>query len=130
MERLSKLLFCLVVAFTIGCKAKAQKVSGGIIGKWRSINPYYNRMMEVVFSGNDSSCTEIVSNAENKKVLSSYKAHFKIVNDSTIVLRYGSNNTYSKLAFTNADTVKFYPNTKELKESIPLRYLFTFKRVQ
>src|SRR5436189_151282 len=130
MVRSGKLLFFLVTAFTIGNNAKAQQISSSIIGKWISIKPYYNKTMEVVFSGNDSSYTEIVRNAENKKVISRYKVHFKIVNDSTIMLSGKSGNTYNKLAFTNTDTVKFYPYKKELKESIPLSYLFTFKKIK
>lgn len=126
MEGLGK--FLLVATFFIGCNVKAQQVSGNVIGKWKSINPYNNRMMEVIFLDSDSSYTEIVRNAQNNKVFSRYNAKFKIVNDSTIKWSLKSNSTYSKISFTNIDTMKFVPYKKELKESIPLRYVFTFKR--
>lgn len=129
MEKLGNLLSFILLILLMECNVNAQQFDKSIFGKWVSVKPYYNSMMELNFR--DSFYTEIIRDAQNKKIISTYKAHFRMMNDSVIILKEKSTRVdiYRKLQFRNADTVRFYPYKKEFKESIPLLYLFTFKKI-
>lgn len=125
LNRLSSIIMCFFIA---AASAKAQQLNSNLLGKWTSLKPYYNTTMEIIFK-KDSSYTEITRDCQNRNVQSVYKSKFKIVNDSVIIIRRKLNrDTYCICRFSNATTLKFFPYKKELQESIPFFYLFTFKK--
>ncbi len=117
----------LLILLTIVNQANSQQVTKNLSGRWKSIETFDGKTMEIIFSANDSSYTEITFDIEGKEN-SRHKRKYRIINNSTLVLDGELKKNYSKIRFVNNDTIRFQYATKKLREDIPLRFLFTFKR--
>ena len=122
-------IFILVLLSLVCAKYNyGQEHSKSINGTWTGTDVSYKSVMKLRINTVDSSFSEIVSDLKSKKINSIYKAKFYTLNDSVLILIKNKSVTSHKFRLMSDGTLKFYAMTNKLKESIPLLYVFAFRR--
>jgi hypothetical protein len=137
--RRSSLLLLTIIVFSISDgQPKAQKLDivKSFLGKWVSTKTEDGIKMElnIKTGGNPSELIVRQTTMGLKKgnEPSIFKRKYKIINDTLLSIRVSAYDSYKmKFKFNSGfQSLHFYPNENKLHESIPLIFLFEFRRAE